>query len=107
MDQNFKLSYLLSLADTYKRLLGFIIILSFIWGSIGKLIIYNHIKTFKIRERPINALILLGEIIYHKGITFVTFNLLIVLFASQTPAKFFLDQLGFTINEEVSHLIFS
>jgi hypothetical protein len=102
MNHNFKLSYLLSLNDSSKQLFGLIITLSFIWGSIVKLFIYNYVKTLNIRDRPINALILLGEIIYHKGITFVTLNLLVVLYAKQTPAEFFFDQLGITINENVS-----
>ena len=51
------------------------------------------------------ALILLGEIIYHTVITFVTGNLLMVLLGKQTPAKLFYGLLGLQINEHVSMLL--
>ena len=102
MNNTLKTSYLTSLDKQSKNLLGLIIFLSYIWGSSGKIMVYNHIKTFKIRERPINALIIFGEIIYHSVITFVFLNLMIVLWAQKTPASFFDDHLGLTINEHVS-----
>lgn len=69
--------------------LGIFVLVSFIVGSIGKFFIYDHIKGFKIKDRPINVLIIVNETIYHSLITFTTFNLLIVLLADQTPVKFF------------------
>ena len=102
MNQTLKMSDLSSLSDESKNIFGLIIFVSYLWGSIGKAIFYNHINSFKIIERPINALILLGEIIHHSVISFITANLLIVLFAKETPAKFFFNQLGLKINEAVS-----
>lgn len=98
---SFKISDLAGLLDESKNILGLIVIISYLWGFIGKVIFYNHINSFKVRERPLNALILLGEIIYHSVISFITANLLIVLFAKESPSKFFFNQLGLKVNEQV------
>lgn len=88
-------------------ILGLFILVSYIIGSIGKCLILDHMKGFKIRDRPINVLIFVNEIIYHLLITFTTFNLLIVLLTFQTPVKFLEDFLSIDVDEEVKKLILS
>jgi hypothetical protein len=58
-------SGLSDLGQPFKTILGMIIAASFMWGSIGKVFIYNHCRSYKITERPINVLILIDEIINH------------------------------------------
>jgi hypothetical protein len=90
------------LSATTKMLFGIGILITFIVGSIGKMFIYDHIKRYKLSERPINVLIFIDEVIYHSLITVTTFNLLIVLLANQTPTNFIATHLGIEVNQEVT-----
>ena len=92
------------LSDFSKMSFGIMILLSYMIGTIGKMFIYNHIKCFKMGERPINVLILIDEMIYHSIMTFTTYNLLIVLLADQTPCYFFSNYLGIEVNQEVIYI---
>jgi len=91
------------LSVSSKMSFGIIILLSYIIGTIGKIFIYNHIKSFKMRERPINVLIFIDELIYHSLITVSTFNLVIVLLSGQTPSNFIATYFGIEVNQEVIH----
>ncbi len=98
---------LTQLLNSIKMFFGIAILLCYLIGTIGKIFIYNHIKSFKMSERPINILIFLDEMIYHSLITFTTLNLLIVLLADQTPCNFFYYYLGIKVNQEVIYSIVS
>ena len=110
MDQAIKnntFSDLSKLSDSSKTVLGLIILIAFILGLFGKIAIFQHIlKKFQFSERPINALILLDETIYLTCMTFMTFNLLTVLLADQTPIQFIETILQLPVNENVSNNTF-
>ena len=94
--------------STYlKYILGGIIVFSYFIGLIGKMIIFKQMKNFKISERPINVLILIDELIYLTLITFMAFNLGIVLIGQQTPFQFFSTFFGIQIDEMVSFFVFT
>ena len=85
-----------------KKLLGFIVAFSFMWGTAGKIFVYNHISKFRISERPINILILLDEVIHHVLITYTALNLLIILLADQSPIEFIFNLFGIFLDEQVN-----
>ena len=95
-------SDLSSLSTFSKSLFGFVLLISYICGSLGKITIFKHMKNFRLSERPINVLILMDEIIYLALMTFTTFNLLIVLIAKQTPTDFIRYHLLLPVNDDVS-----
>ena len=63
-------SDLSQLPQPFKTIFGFVIAFSFVVGSIGKFVIYNQCQKNKLKERPINVLILMDEMISHSLITF-------------------------------------
>ena len=95
-------SDLFGLSQFSKTFFGFVLLISYICGTLGKITIFKHIFKFRISERPINILILMDEIIYLTLMTFTTFNLLIVLIAEQTPTYFIKYHLFLIVNEDVS-----
>ena len=97
-------SDLSKLSDISKTVLGLNILTAYAFGLVGKFAIFQHIlKNFQFKERPINVLILLDEIIYLSAMTFTVFNLLIVLLADQTPIQFLETILQEPVNENVSN----
>jgi hypothetical protein len=48
-----------------KVLMAFVISMSIIWGSLMKLFIYYNIGQDKWKERPINILIIIDQVIQH------------------------------------------
>ena len=63
-------SELSDLDQPFQTIFGLIIAASFMWGSLGKVFIYNHCRSFKMTERPINILILIDEILHHSLIAY-------------------------------------
>jgi hypothetical protein len=63
-------SDLSKLEQPAKAILGWAVAASFIWGSLGKIFIYDHFRNFKLSERPINVLILKDELINHMLIAY-------------------------------------
>jgi hypothetical protein len=63
-------SQLSEIQQPFKAIFGLVIAASFIWGSLGKVFIYNNCISFKMSERPINVLILVDEIVHHSLMTF-------------------------------------
>ena len=81
---------------------GWIILFSYLIGVLGKMIIFNHMTNFNIKQRPINVLIMVDELIYATTITFMAFNLCIVLIGQQTPYQFFFTYFGIEMDEVIS-----
>ena len=88
---------------------GWIILFSYLFGLFCKIIIYEQMNKSNsiIGERPINVLIIVDEAIYLSLLTFMTFNLVILLVGNQTPFQFFFAYIGVEINELVSKFIMS
>ena len=64
----------------------FFIVASLIWGSVMmKAIVYCHISSEKVSDRPMNMLIILDQIIHHATNTF--FSLAIILKVKLEPQK--------------------
>jgi hypothetical protein len=102
MEDSSKMSDLAGLSNFSKTFFGLFLFISYIVGSLGKKAIFEHMRNFRLSERPINVLILVDEIIYFTLITFTTFNLLIVLLVGQTPAHFIQHHLFLPVDEDVS-----
>jgi hypothetical protein len=106
MEEFLRHSDLSAFSSPSKAFLGFILLISYICGTLGKMAIFKHMRNFKLSERPINVLILVDEIIYLVLITFTTLNLLIVLLLDQTPAHFIKHHLHLPIDKSVSIRIY-
>ena len=92
-------SVLLKISPTWKSMIGIAIALSLLWGSAMKIFIYTYFHKLKISERPINLLILLGQIIHHALNLFVGTNIIVELFLDVSPIEFADQYLDVQINE--------
>ena len=92
-------SLLLQISLTWRRFFGIMMVLSLFWGSAMKAFIYVYFKKLKITERPINFLILIGQIIHHVLNLFVGTNIIIELFLDVSPIEFADSYLGLQIDE--------
>jgi hypothetical protein len=56
-------SVLLQITQPWNNILILLILLSLIWGTLMKTLVYYYLKKLKIREKPINLLILLDQVL--------------------------------------------
>lgn len=63
-------SDLSQLPQPLKTFFGYLICFSFVFGSIGKFFIYDQLRQNKLKERPINVLIFMDEMISHSLIAY-------------------------------------
>ena len=56
---------LLKTSPLSKQVVGVVLMLTFLWGSLMKAFIYFNISSQKISERPINVLIIIEQVLHH------------------------------------------
>ena len=57
-------SVLLQITQPWNTILVLLILISLIWGTLMKTLVYYHLKKLKIIEKPINLLILLDQVTF-------------------------------------------
>jgi hypothetical protein len=79
---------LLEMNQPWKTILALLILLSLVWGSLMKILVYIFYKKLKILEKPISFLILVNQIVSHILNIFVGLNIVIELCFGLVPTEF-------------------
>ncbi len=82
------LPVILQIGQPWNIGLIFCITLSLLWGSAMKILVYMKYTKHKILKKPINFLILIGQIINHSINIFIGLNIVIELYFGLTPTLF-------------------
>ena len=77
------------------------LLLSYLIGAFGSVQINRHLKKSNFRDRPINTLISIDELIQFGLITFTSANIFVIVLLDFTPVQFFANNFAMDVDEGV------
>ncbi len=98
--------FLLLLPPHQKAMILFIMTASLVIGFFAKITMYSHIYHSRIKEQPINILILIEQVIHHICNIFISFSICISYSFGMLPGDFFHLLFGKLFGKELFCLIF-
>ena len=99
--------YFYRLTTSLQIVLGSFCLLTSAWGTLMKSLIYNHFRSIKLTERPINIYVLFDMILFHCLNTFFVLNYTLIIFTGETPASLIRNITGINVSSHSYCSLFS
>ena len=99
--------YYYQLTTSLRIVLGSFCLLILAWGTLMKSFVYNHFRSIKLTERPINIYILFDMILFHFLNTLFVLNYTLIIITGETPASLIRNITGMNVSSHSYCLLFS